>query len=61
MGLPAPRGSGDPIWRLTGNVPREVSFLSTTGFHALRWLGAVLTGTSDSPFVVVDRASGVSV
>lgn len=53
--------AGDPVWRLTGNVPPAVSFLASTGFHAPAWLGDVLTGTSDSPFVVMDRASGLSV
>jgi len=31
------------------------------GFHAPEWFGDVLTGTSDSPFVVIDRAQGWSV
>lgn len=53
--------ASDPVWRLTGRVPREVSELRTRGFHAPDWLGEALTRTSDSPFVVVDRASGWSV
>lgn len=53
--------ASDPVWRLTGNVPKEVSALSLTGFHAPASFGAQLTGTSDSPFVVMDRASGWSV
>ena len=53
--------ASDPLWRLTGEVPAEVAVLGTRGFHAPEWLGDVLTGTSDSPFVVVDRASGWSV
>ena len=51
----------DPVWRLTGSVPAEVAALATTGFHAPEWFGAMLTGTSDSPFVVIDRATGISV
>lgn len=50
--------STDPVWRLTGAVPREVEVLRTTGFHAPAWLGDSLTRTSDSPFVVIDVASG---
>lgn len=53
--------ASDPVWRLTGSVPGPVEDLRTTGFHAPEWFGAMLTGTSDSPFVVIDRASGVSV
>jgi hypothetical protein len=53
--------ASDPVWRLTGRVPAPVSFLTTTGFRAPEWLGDALTGTSDSPFVVMDRASGLSV
>lgn len=56
MGWPA-----HPAWELTGDVPREVAVLSRRGFHAPTWLGRMLTGTSDSPFVVVDRASGRSI
>jgi len=54
-------GASDPLWRLTGNVPPEVQILVTRGFHAPESLGEQLTGTSDSPFVVYDRASGWSV
>lgn len=53
--------ASDPVWKLTGAVPAAVSTLATTGFHAPAWLGDVLTGTSDSPFVVIDRATGISV
>ena len=53
--------ASDPIWKLTGTVNREVSVLASQGFHAPNSLGASLTGTSDSPFVVVDRASGWSI
>ena len=51
----------DPVWKLTGTVPSAVSQLKTVGFHAPESLGAQLTGTTDSPFVVMDRASGISV
>lgn len=51
----------DPVWKLTGNVPPLCSNLATTGFHAPDWLGTVLTGTSDSPFCVVDLGSGFTV
>ncbi len=53
--------ASDPVWTLTGSVPTEVGHLETAGFHAPESLGAQLTGTSDSPFVVLDRASGFSV
>ena len=53
--------AADPVWRLTGSVPSEVAVLRTQGFHAPESFGSMLTGTSDSPFVVVDRASGWSV
>ncbi len=44
----------DPLWRLTGSVPSEVAFLTTEGFHAPSNFGSYLTGTSDSPLVVID-------
>ncbi|MGH3470680.1 MAG: hypothetical protein ACRDPG_01370, partial [Nocardioidaceae bacterium] len=50
-----------PVWKLTGSIPPNLARLRRTGFHAPAWLGAVLTGTSDSPFCVVDRASGFTV
>lgn len=50
-----------PVWRLTGNVPSEVADLKRKGFHAPAWFGDMLTGTSDSPFVVIDRGRGQSV
>jgi hypothetical protein len=54
--------AGDPVWTLTGAVPPEVANrLSTVGFHAPAYLGDMLTGTSDSPFVVLDRASGITI
>jgi hypothetical protein len=48
-------GCSDPVWKLTGSVPSETSHLASQGFHAPTKLGEVLTGTSDSPFVVMDR------
>jgi hypothetical protein len=53
--------AADPVWRLTGSVPSEVGILATKGFHAPAWFGQMLSGTGDSPFVVVDRAHGWSV
>jgi hypothetical protein len=53
--------ASDPIWRLTGSVGPYCRTLATTGFHAPEWLGSVLTGTSDSPFCVVDLGSGFTV
>jgi hypothetical protein len=51
----------DPVWRLVGSVPAEVSVLKSLGFHAPESFGSQLTGTSDSPFVVMDVASGFTV
>jgi len=53
--------AADPLWKLTGSVPAICSTLASTGFHAPDWLGSVLTGTTDSPFCVVDRGSGFTV
>jgi hypothetical protein len=53
--------ANDPIWKLTGTVPPKCATLVTTGFHAPDWLGSLLTGTSDSPFCVVDLGSGFTV
>jgi hypothetical protein len=53
--------ASDPMWKLTGNVSPFCSTLATTGFHAPDWLATVLTGTSDSPFCVVDLGSGFTV
>lgn len=61
-GMPfAHGGHDDPVWRLTGGVPRAVADLETRGFHAPRHFGRHLTGTSDSPFVVMDRVRGITV
>jgi len=51
----------DPVWKLTDTVPSTVGFLKTSGFTAPEYLGLMLTGTSDSPFVVIDRANGMTV
>jgi hypothetical protein len=53
--------AADPLWTLTGGVTAYCSCLATTGFHAPDWLGSVLSGTSDSPFCVVDLGSGFTV
>jgi hypothetical protein len=54
--------ASDPKWTLTGTIPTEAdNLLSNVGFHAPAYLGDMLTGTSDSPFVVLDRASGVTI
>lgn len=57
----AEAATGDPVWKLTGTVPKEVAVLKTAGFHAPDWLASVLTQTSDSPFVVLDRVGGFTV
>lgn len=51
----------DPVWKLAGTVPAACADLKTTGFRAPAWLGQMLTGTSDSPFVVIDTGTGQSV
>jgi hypothetical protein len=53
--------AADPLWRLTGSLPPIYSTLQTTGFHAPDWLGSVVSGTTDSPFCVVDLGSGFTV
>lgn len=53
--------AADPIWKLTGSVPSQVAWLKTVGFHAPAGFGKQLTGTSDSPFCVQDRATGCTV
>jgi hypothetical protein len=52
--------STDPTWKLTGTttMPGGLGDLATTGFKAPAWLGKQLTGTSDSPFIVVDMVRG---
>jgi len=62
LGMPYAMGlADDPVWKLTDAVPSTVEFLKTSGFIAPEYLGAILTGTSDSPFVVIDRANGMTV
>jgi hypothetical protein len=54
----------DPIWHLSGTLSSKVSSVlgvGKQGFHAPAYLGDILTGTSDSPFCVLDRASGYTV
>jgi hypothetical protein len=53
--------ASDPVWTLTGTVPSDAKALTTAGFHAPESLGTELTGTSDSPFVVMDLADGITV
>ncbi len=54
-GMPFAVGTcADPVWTLTGRVQEEVSFLADEGFHAPPGFERSLTGTSDSPFVVID-------
>lgn len=53
--------TSDPVWKLTGNVPAACADLKTVGFHAPSWFGSMLTGTSDSPFVCIDTATGQSI
>jgi hypothetical protein len=54
----------DPVWKIgavSGSSPAEWASLKSTGFHAPGDLGNRFTGTSDSPFVVIDRCTGISV
>jgi hypothetical protein len=61
-GMPYAMGRAHhPVWRLTGDLNRWTDVLMRRGFHAPEWFGHCLTGTSDSPFCVVDRASGFTV
>lgn len=54
--------ASDPVFHLTGSMPSVVANqLKTVGFHAPANFADRLTGTSDSPFVVVDKATGVSI
>jgi len=48
----------DPRWKIgaaSGSTPGRWQKLRSTGFHAPADLGAHLTGTNDSPLVVIDR------
>jgi hypothetical protein len=51
----------DPVWKLTGNVSTSAGVLKTQGFHAPDWLVKQFTGTSDTPFCVIDRGFGITV
>jgi hypothetical protein len=53
--------AADPIWKLTGPLSSIYSTLGSAGFHAPDWLASVVTGTTDSPFCVVDLGSGFTV
>lgn len=56
--------SSDPLWTIrnhAGYGKKQTSVLMTKGFHAPEWLGDLLTGTSDSPFAIIDRADGFTV
>lgn len=53
--------STDPVWKLTGVMSSLCDTLRTQGFHAPEWFGQQLSGTTDSPFTVIDRASGFTV
>jgi hypothetical protein len=54
--------ASDPVFHLTGSVPSKVApQLVDIGFHAPQNFADRLTGTSDSPFVVVDEAQGITV
>lgn len=64
-GTPWARGTlSHPVWRvrdIADNSDPRNSVLRTRGFRAPRWLGDVITGTSDSPLCVMDIASGFTV
>lgn len=61
----------DPLWRLqpakapgTSANPQQWQSLTTnggTGFHAPAGFSDRYTGTNDSPFVVIDRCTGITV
>jgi hypothetical protein len=54
--------ASDPIWKLVGPVNSKVADqLKNKGFHAPATFGKQITGTSDSPFCVIDRAFGITV
>jgi hypothetical protein len=53
--------SADPVWKLTGTVATKAGVLKTSGFRAPANFGQRLTGTSDSPFAVLDLANGFTV
>lgn len=55
--------ASDPVWKITGgNIPTPaVNQLRNIGFHAPANMGDRFSGTTDSPFVIVDKASGISI
>lgn len=54
--------ASDPVWKLTGNFPASIADqLKNKGFHAPADFGKQITGTSDSPFCVIDTANGITV
>jgi hypothetical protein len=55
--------AADPIWKFApSGVPTQLQpQLCQTGFHAPANFASYITGTSDSPFCVIDRASGITV
>lgn len=56
--------SSDPVWKIrthSGYGKSQTSVLMTQGFRAPEWLGDMITGTSDSPFTIIDRVNGFTV
>ena len=54
----------DPVWQIgsaSTRAPKQWTGLQTTGFHAPADFGSRLTGTNDSPFVVIDRCDHITV
>jgi hypothetical protein len=64
-GTPFTRGKpGHPRWRvrqIDDSRNPQNAVLQTSGFRAPRWSPDVLTGTSDSPWCILDTASGFTV
>lgn len=52
---------GDPVWKLTGQVPADVATLKTSGFCASTRLADQIQPTSDAPFVAIDLVNGITV
>lgn len=56
--------ASDPVWFLSGVMSSKVSSVvgvGKKGFHAPAYLGDILTGTSDSPACIMDRANGYTI
>jgi uncharacterized membrane protein YgcG len=57
--------ASDPIWTFhatgLGDIPTAVRWLTTQGCHIPSGFEASITGTSDSPMVIIDREIGVTV